>query len=509
MPVAQLDVFRISIYRLKVTARNVASFVTLRYTSVLTITWNFSMEASNLRGIIITTAVVVVWVTHMLRAVSTTIQRLTYLMRKTLHLIALLASAAFSRCTAVQTGLDVLIASNYRQLAGRKVIVLSNPTGITPQLDLGVDVMFDSKRVDLVGVMGPEHGFRGTSQNGGGETTFKDPRTGLTVYDAYNVNTSTLMGYIRDSGADTVLFDIQDVGARFYTYIWALYDTMVAAAATNTTFMVIDRPNPTTGLNAFGPVLNDSYATSYVGRRPIAQVHGMTVGELARLFVGEGWIRQASNGSALALEVIKMKAWKRSMRFQDTQLPWVFPSPNMPTVDAAMLYGGTCMFEGTSLSEGRGTVRPFELLGAPWVNESWVEAMREMRVPHTQYRFQCFTPTASKFQGQTTCGLQTYMRLDRPRDYAEFDAPFVVVNLLYTARRLFAGARTDGEKPTNTSFHWLYSGNSKTYDVDVLTGSGLVREGLERGMTPEEVRTAWMPRLREFRENRKKYLLYR
>lgn len=436
-------------------------------------------------------------------------------------LLALL-SASLAQCR-VQTGLDVLISSHYSQLSNRKVLVLSNPTGITPQLDLGVDVMFASKKVNLVGVMGPEHGFRGTSQNGGGESTFVDEKTGLTVYDAYNVNTSTLMGYIKDSGADTILYDIQDVGARFYTCmfpfffsrmntngvdIWALYDTMVAAAATNTTVMVIDRPNPITGLNAFGPVLNDSYITSYVGRRPIAQVHGMTVGELAKMYVGEGWIADASNGSHLTLDVIKMKGWKRSMRFEDTKLPWVFPSPNMPTVDTAMLYGGSCMFEGTSLSEGRGTVRPFELLGAPWANESWADAMRAQKVRNTNYRFQCFTPTTSKFQGQTACGLQTYMDLDGARDYEEFDAPFVGVNLLYTARKLFAEGSTSGEKPTNTSFHWLYSGTSKTYDVDVLTGSPLVRESIEKGMTPDEIRRAWTPRLQKFREIRKKYLLY-
>lgn len=284
---------------------------------------------------------------------------------------------------------------------------------------------------------------------------------------------------------------------------------MVAAAATNTTFVVIDRPNPITGLNAFGPVLNESFITSYVGRRPIAQVHGMTVGEMAKLYVGEGWIKQASNGSSLTLDVIKMKNWKRSMTFQDTKLPWVFPSPNMPTVDTAMIYGGACMFEGTSLSEGRGTVRPFELLGAPWVNETWVDDMRKLNVPHTNYRFQCFTPTTSKFQGATACGLQTYMDLHQTKDYAEFDAPYVGVNLLYAARKLFAKGSTTGDMPTNGSFHWLYSGSSKTYDVDVLTGSPLVRESIEKGMKPDEIRKAWTPRLDEFREIRKKYLMYR
>ena len=290
-----------------------------------------------------------------------------------------------------------------------------------------------------------------------------------------------------------------------------MYDTMVAAASTNFSFVVIDRPNPITGLDAHGPVLNDSFITSYVGRRPIAQAHGMTVGELARMFVGEGWIKQAANGSELKdLSVVKMRGWKRGMTFAETGLPWVFPSPNMPTPDTAMLYPGTCMFEGTSLSEGRGTTRPFELLGAPWANESWVTEMRSLKVPHTDYRFQCFVPTTSKYDTQTACGLQTYMTdLRNDRDYAEFDAPFIGVNLLYAARKLFTVSNTTGDAPTTGAFHWIFSGSSKTlYDIDVLTGSPLVREGLEKGWTPDQVRKAWTPRLEQFREKRKKYLLY-
>lgn len=161
--------------------------------------------------------------------------------------------------------------------------------------------------------------------------------------DAYDVNTSTLVEYIEDSKADTVVFDIQDVGARYYTCewfasipqtvlrgqidTWAMYDTMVAAALANVSFMVLDRPNPITGMNAFGPVLNESHA-SYVGRRPIAQAHGMTSGELAKMFVGEGWIAEAGNGSSLSLEIIPMTGWKRSMMWADTELPWVMPSPS-------------------------------------------------------------------------------------------------------------------------------------------------------------------------------------
>jgi uncharacterized protein YbbC (DUF1343 family) len=315
--------------------------------------------------------------------------------RLSLVQLALLLPAAVLANSQVKTGLEVLRDSKFSQLKGRKVIVLSNPTGVTADLETGVDVMHESGQVNLVGVMGPEHGFRGTAQAGGSEGSFVDEKTGLTVYDAYNANTTTLVKYITESGADTVVFDIQDVGSRFYTCeclahimrlrmlmvnldIWAMYDTMVAAALKDARFVVLDRPNPITGLNAFGPVLNESYVTSYVGRRAIAQAHGMTAGELAKMFVGEGWIKEASGGKKLDLQVVEMKKWKRSMAWKDTGLPWVIPSPSklcfktlfathltfvtdMPTPDTALMYPGTCMFEGTNLSEGRGTTRPFEV----------------------------------------------------------------------------------------------------------------------------------------------------
>lgn len=288
-----------------------------------------------------------------------------------------------------------------------------------------------------------------------------------------------------------------------------MYDTMIAAAKANASFVVLDRPNPITGLNAFGPVLDESFVTSYVGRRAIAQAHGMTVGELASMFVGEGWISEAADGASLSLEVVPMKKWKRSMRFEDTGLPWVMPSPNMPTVDTAMLYPGTCMFEGVSLSEGRGTARPFELLGAPWGNESWASAMRELDIANTQYRFHCFTPTADDYQGNVSCGLQTYTNLQSTKALKAFDAPYVGVSLLYTARNLYTVDNSTGEEPTTGAFHWLYSvGNKSMYNVDLLTGSTLIREGIEAGLTPDEIRQKWTPRLDEFREKRREYLMY-
>ncbi|EFW99753.1 hypothetical protein CMQ_71 [Grosmannia clavigera kw1407] len=431
-----------------------------------------------------------------------------------LKVVSILAAGAFGAAEAslrkpvVQTGLDVLIRSSYSALHGKKVLVLTNPTGITPDLDLGVDVMVESGSVDLVGVMGPEHGFRGTSQNGNGEATFVDAKTGLTVYDAYNVNTTVIQSYIKESGADTLMFDIQDVGARFYTYTWAMYDSMVAAAMSNISYVVLDRPNPITGLNAFGPVLNESFVNSYVGRRAIAQAHGMTAGEMAKMFVGEGWIKESAGGLDLpSLNVVEMKGWKRSMDFVDTKLPWVLPSPNMPTLDTAMLYPGTCMFEGTSISEGRGTARPFEIMGAPWTNESWTTAMRDLQIPYTDYRFQCFTPTTSKFDSTISCGLQTYMAVETDYAHSTFDPVYVGVGLLWTARHLYANGSTEPNEGNYTaSFHWRQNGDY--YDIDLLVGSPLIREGIETGLHPSQIKAAWKGELDLFKKRRSKYLLY-
>lgn len=289
-----------------------------------------------------------------------------------------------------------------------------------------------------------------------------------------------------------------------------MYDTMLAAALSNASFVVLDRPNPITGLNAFGPVLNESFISSYVGRRAIAQAHGMTSGELASMFVGEGWIQQAANGSSLPLQVIKMKGWKRSMSWKDTGLKWVMPSPNMPTPDTALIYPGACMFEGTSLSEGRGTTRPFELIGAPYTNDSWSSTMRSLNIPYTTFRPACFSPTTSKFVSQTACGLQSYISLTSEHDYATFDPIYLGVSLLWSAKHLYtANSNTSGFGNTTTSFHWLFNtGVSSTYDVDVLTGSPLIRESIEAGLSPDKIRDSWEGGLKEFKKKRAKYLLY-
>ncbi|WP_079025063.1 exo-beta-N-acetylmuramidase NamZ family protein [Streptomyces leeuwenhoekii] len=390
------------------------------------------------------------------------------------------AQAAPSRGGRLRTGFERLAADGYALLDGERVGVVTNPTGITRDVRHIVDVMHADDRVDLFAVFGPEHGFRGTAQAGGSEGRYDDPATGLPVYDTYLKSGRPLADVFTASGVDTVVFDIQDVGARFYTYIWTLYDCMEAALLAGKRFVVLDRPNPVTGRAALGPVLHEEFAT-FVGRRPIAQAHGMTVAELARLFNGEFLT------APVPLETVRMSGWRRSDFYDASGLPWVPPSPNMPTPDTALVYPGTCLFEGTNLSEGRGTTRPFELLGAEGIDGRWAAAAGAEDLPGVRLREAYFTPTFSKFQGRTVGGVQLHVH-----DRAAFDPVRTGIALLVTARRVWSG------------FAW----RSDNW-IDKLTGSARVRTMIDAGAGTDAVVAAWQEELAAFRRTRAQYLLYR
>jgi len=391
------------------------------------------------------------------------------------------AAASPGRAHArVRTGFERLAADGYALLAGERVGVVTNPTGITPDARHLVDVMHADERVGLVAVFGPEHGFRGTAQAGGSEGRYDDPATGLPVYDTYLKSGQALADVFTASGVDTVVFDIQDAGARFYTYIWTLYDCMVAAELAGKRFVVLDRPNPVSGRAALGPVLDRAFAT-FVGREPIAQAHGMTVAELALLFNAEFLARPVE------LETVRMTGWRRADFFDSTGLPWVPPSPNMPTPETALVYSGTCLFEGTNLSEGRGTTRPFELLGAEGVDRRWAEAANALGLPGVRFREAYFAPTFSKFQGRTVGGVQLHVH-----DREAFDPVRTGIGLLVTARRSWSGFAW---RPDN----W----------IDKLTGSTRVRTLVDAGADTDEVVGAWETDLAAFRAVRREHLLYR
>jgi uncharacterized protein YbbC (DUF1343 family) len=389
-------------------------------------------------------------------------------------------ATAAQRPRRLRTGFERLAHDGYTPLDGQKVGIVTNPTGITGDVRHIVDVMHADTRVDLRAVFGPEHGFRGTAQAGGSEGRYDDPATGLPVYDTYLKSGRPLADIFTASGVDTVLFDIQDVGARFYTYIWTLYDCMEAARLAGKRFVVLDRPNPVTGRAALGPVLHKEFAT-FVGRQPISQAHGMTVAELARLF-NEEFLTEP-----VALETVPMSGWERSDFYDASGLPWVPPSPNMPTPQTALVYSGTCLFEGTNLSEGRGTTRPFELLGAEGVDRRWAAAANDLALPGVRFREAYFAPVFSKFQGRTIGGVQVHVH-----DRDVFDPVRTGIALLVTARKVWSGFAWRPD-------HW----------IDKLTGSARVRTMIDAGADTDEVVAGWQEELAVFRRTRRKYLLYR
>jgi uncharacterized protein YbbC (DUF1343 family) len=390
----------------------------------------------------------------------------------------------------VQPGVAVLAADRDAAVAGQRVGVIANPTSVLPDLRHEVDVMAASADIDLVAVFGPEHGFRGTAQAGGSQGFYLEERTGLPVYDTYQKSPQQLADIFTASTVDTVLFDIQDAGTRYYTYIWTMYDSMKGAALAGKRFVVLDRPNPLGGVAARGPVLTPEFAT-FIGRREISQQHGMTVGELARLFNAE--YLPGEIGRKVDLDVIRMRGWRRSATYESTGLPWILPSPNMPTVDTATVYPGTGMLEGTNLSEGRGTTRPFELIGAPYVDYRLADALNARRLPGVTFREAYFTPTFSKYQGVACGGIQVHVT-----DRQAFDALRTGVTILVTLRQLYPD-----------QFRWRFdTGDPRPYWIDKLTGSSRLRTQIDAGDGVDEVVRGWRDELAAFQAVRARYLLY-
>lgn len=398
-------------------------------------------------------------------------------------------SAAATPDVPARTGADTLAEQDWRPLSGRRTGVVTNPTAVlsAPKAGLGhiVDDMHAGRTVDLVAVFGPEHGFRGTAQAGGSQGDYTDPRTGLPVYDTYQADADAIAGMFTKAGVEQVVFDIADVGARFYTYIWTMYTAMQAAVKAGVSFVVLDHPNPIGGAVA-GPRLDPAFA-SFVGMLPIVQQHGMTAGELARMFDGE-YLPSAVGGSLPKLDVVPVRGWSRREFIDATGLPWVPPSPNMPTPGAAAVYPGTGMFEGTLLSEGRGTTRPFEIIGAPGVDWRWAEELNAARLPGVLFRETYFVPTFSKHAEATCGGVHVYRTDER-----EFDAIRTAVEMIVSVRRLYPDVF--GWRPDN----W----------IDTLTGSTRLRRMVDAGAGTDEVVGAWRGEVTDFRRQREPYLLYR
>ncbi|MFF1741875.1 exo-beta-N-acetylmuramidase NamZ family protein [Streptomyces mirabilis] len=305
---------------------------------------------------------------------------------------------------AVTPGIARLHASPGLAGPGRLGLV-TNHTGVLPDLRPAASALLEAG-ARLVALFGPEHGLHGTEQAGENEATQADPTTGLPVHDTYRCSGERLDKLLVDSGVDVLVYDLQDIGARFYTYVWTMFDLMVSAARTGVRFVVADRPNPLGGLVSQGPLLDPAWA-SFVGRAAVLVRHGLTCGELAR-HLNTSAVPQVA-GDAADLTVIETADRQRAMDAEATGLPWVAPSPNIPTPATATFYPGTCLFEGTNLSEGRGTTQPFEIVGAPYIDARFAPSLAELALPGVHFRDLRYVPTFHKHAGRPLRGVQLHI----------------------------------------------------------------------------------------------------
>lgn len=381
-----------------------------------------------------------------------------------------------------EVGLSVLFRERLEVVEGQSIGLITNQTGIDPQFRSNLTLFAEHPKVELAAIFSPEHGISGSAQAGIHIGSAVGKGRQIPIYSLYGETRQPTPEML--DGIDTLVYDIQDVGSRFYTYISTLLRSMRAAAANNVNFIVLDRPNPIRGDRVEGNSLQPVFR-SFVGEMMIPIRHGMTVGELAQFCKGE--LKFTSS----QLEIVPMHGWRRGMWYDQTELPWVPPSPNMPTVETATLYPGTCLIEGTNLSEGRGTTKPFEWIGAPWIDpERWANTLNNLDLPGTHFRPIHFTPTFSKYVDQECHGVQVHVT-----DRDQFKPIDVALHLITTARHDY-------------SDQFEFVKNRGRYFFDLLAGTDQVRLRLNRHESPTEIVQSWEAEVNKFTEQYRPYLLY-
>ena len=388
---------------------------------------------------------------------------------------------------SVQSGLDVLLHHRLGLLRGRRVGLLAHQASVDARLEHAVALLADVRSTRLAALFAPEHGVWGAPQDLILVGHERDPVTGLRVTSLYGERREPTPAMLR--GLDVLVIDLQDVGARYYTYQWTMALAMRACARAGVRVLVLDRPNPLGGAIVEGNVPDPAFA-SFVGLYPLPARPGLTIGEVARYL-------NARHGLGADLDVVPMRGWRRRMLWEDTGLHWVPPSPNMPTLDTARVYPGGCLIEGTNLSEGRGTTRPFEWVGAPWLDaHRYADGLQAERLPGVAFRPARFQPTFQKHAGRVCGGVQIHVT-----DRARFK-PFL------TGLAVIAVARRQAPR----AFRWRrppYEFERRKLPIDILLGTDGIRRTLTRGATLRAVERSWQRGLAAWLRRRGAWLLYR
>lgn len=387
----------------------------------------------------------------------------------------------------VSLGLEKLLEAPPQYSKSARVGLICNQASVDHRFQHAADILHAHPEINLRALFGPQHGIRGDVQDNMIETKHTtDPETGLPIHSLYSETREPTEAMLAD--VDVLIFDMQDVGCRIYTFAYTMANCMMAARKFGKQVIVCDRPNPINGKQVEGNVLEPEQA-SFVGFYALPTRHGMTLGELALMF-------NDHFGIGCDLEVVKMEGWKRDYWFDQTDAPWVLPSPNIPTLDSATVFPGAVHFEGTQISEGRGTTRPFELIGAPYVNPmQYAKALNDLNLPGVFFRSCIFRPTFQKHGGVSCGGVQTHV-LDRER----FEPVVTGITMVKVAYDLYGSEFRWKEPP----YEYVYDRNP----FDVIAGTSSIREGIERGASIEEIRSSWPEPFDEFMRAREQYLLY-
>ncbi len=388
---------------------------------------------------------------------------------------------------AVKLGLEKILAEKANLLKNLRVGLICNPASVDHKFRHAADLFFQNADINLTALFGPQHGIRGDVQDNMVETGHSiDKKTGLPIYSLYSETRQPTEAMLKN--LDGLVFDLQDVGCRVYTFIYTMANAMKSCAEFGKKMFVLDRPNPINGVSVEGSLLEAGHE-SFVGQFPIPMRHGLTVGELARYFNEEFIIN-------CDLTVITMDNWKRKDFYDETDAPWVMPSPNMPTVETAVVFPGTVYFEGTEVSEGRGTTRPFEIVGAPFIDaDELAEALKSLKLPGAIFRPIHFLPTFQKYMGKDCGGVFIHVT-----EREVFEPVLTGLALLKTIFDLYPN-----------DFSWKQTAYEYVFDrnpFDVIDGSLKTRKFIEQKRNIKELKSSWSEDEKTFFERRKKYLLY-